>query len=191
MTTSLTFTSKKTRSVLVMVVLAMLLSFASVIYASDPVDTDSDGVEDALDNCPTVANPDQANSWGGDAGDACESPRYDAKDYLVAAFAQADGVALWGYCVDKVCSEFGLIDPLKLTPTSTLRTGDASNSGYYSLTSFLYEDEHGADVYQVKFYINGTLIDNDLKILRHSDGSWSMQARGGDTMYIGNIPAKE
>lgn len=37
-------------------------------------DRDSDGVDDDSDNCPDVANPDQANSDGRGAGDACELP---------------------------------------------------------------------------------------------------------------------
>ncbi len=38
------------------------------------VDTDGDGILDAQDNCPAVANPDQANSDGAaDGGDACDA----------------------------------------------------------------------------------------------------------------------
>jgi hypothetical protein len=38
------------------------------------VDTDNDGVSDALDNCPTISNEDQANSDGAnDGGDACDA----------------------------------------------------------------------------------------------------------------------
>lgn len=37
-------------------------------------DVDSDGVDDTEDNCPTVANPDQADSNGDGRGDACVDP---------------------------------------------------------------------------------------------------------------------
>ena len=35
-------------------------------------DRDGDGIPDAVDNCPTVANPDQENNYGTAKGDACE-----------------------------------------------------------------------------------------------------------------------
>lgn len=38
-----------------------------------PVDTDGDGVCDDVDNCPTIANPGQENTFGGLEGDACET----------------------------------------------------------------------------------------------------------------------
>lgn len=44
--------------------------------ADDPLpsapDADGDGVPDASDNCPSVANPDQRNSYDDARGDACE-----------------------------------------------------------------------------------------------------------------------
>jgi hypothetical protein len=38
-----------------------------------PVDTDKDGVPDAVDNCPNVANPGQADSDKDGVGDACDN----------------------------------------------------------------------------------------------------------------------
>ncbi len=37
-------------------------------------DPDGDGVPNGVDNCPTVANPDQADADGDGVGDACEAP---------------------------------------------------------------------------------------------------------------------
>jgi hypothetical protein len=35
-------------------------------------DTDGDGIPDSTDNCPTIANPNQADNYGSPKGDACE-----------------------------------------------------------------------------------------------------------------------
>ncbi len=41
-------------------------------FKSRPADEDGDGVSDSLDNCVTVANPDQIDQDGDGAGDACD-----------------------------------------------------------------------------------------------------------------------
>ncbi len=40
---------------------------------SEPLDSDSDGVVDEHDNCPNVANPDQADTNEDGVGDACSN----------------------------------------------------------------------------------------------------------------------
>ena len=54
---------------------------AGYIFDADcslvPVDADGDLVPDASDNCPAVANPDQADRHGSPAGDACEDTDAD------------------------------------------------------------------------------------------------------------------
>jgi predicted extracellular nuclease len=60
---------------------------APVAYFSFPADNDDDGLPDAEDNCPTVANPDQANADLDSLGDACDAcPNDPAND------ADGDGV---------------------------------------------------------------------------------------------------
>jgi hypothetical protein len=50
-------------------------SFANFKYTDDaPVDGDGDGVPDRFDNCPQVANADQADADGDWVGDACDLP---------------------------------------------------------------------------------------------------------------------
>ena len=54
-------------------------AFSVVVYEIDvgvecveqDMDTDADGVADCVDNCPLTYNPDQADTHGGPAGDAC------------------------------------------------------------------------------------------------------------------------
>ena len=43
-------------------------------------DLDNDGIDDAVDNCPAVANPSQADSNGNGVGDACEPMAFDPGD---------------------------------------------------------------------------------------------------------------
>jgi hypothetical protein len=53
------------------VVSGQQMPLALVLDAGALPDSDGDGVPDAVDNCPTVPNPDQASSDGGSVGDAC------------------------------------------------------------------------------------------------------------------------
>lgn len=55
------------------------------------VDTDGDGVADGIDNCPAVANADQADSNGNGVGDACDSNTQGPGQQQQAPPADADG----------------------------------------------------------------------------------------------------
>ena len=49
-----------------------LFNFNGTIYDFEP-DSDGDGIPNGSDNCPLVANPDQANNDGDAEGDACDA----------------------------------------------------------------------------------------------------------------------
>src|SRR6185295_1794316 len=47
-------------------------------YSPGALDVDGDGIDETCDNCPEVANPDQADSDGDGPGDACDNCRLTA-----------------------------------------------------------------------------------------------------------------
>lgn len=47
-------------------------SGAIYVFVQPPADYDGDGVPDESDNCPLIANPDQADADGDGVGDACD-----------------------------------------------------------------------------------------------------------------------
>jgi hypothetical protein len=60
---------------------------------SQPTDTDGDGVPDNVDNCPTVANPDQHDHDGDGRGDAC-----DVCPHIPDAGGDSDGDGVGDAC---------------------------------------------------------------------------------------------
>jgi hypothetical protein len=56
------------------VLLAIAISLVPRLAISQSTgDADGDGIPDAIDNCPSVANPDQADADGDGIGDACDN----------------------------------------------------------------------------------------------------------------------
>jgi uncharacterized repeat protein (TIGR01451 family) len=53
------------------------MTFDQAIVGAGMVDSDGDGISNGSDNCPAVANPDQADSDGDGIGDVCEVPIAD------------------------------------------------------------------------------------------------------------------
>lgn len=51
----------------------LVFAFSALAFRASIVDADGDGVDDALDNCPDVANPDQADTDGEGIGDLCDN----------------------------------------------------------------------------------------------------------------------
>lgn len=62
--------SLTTRSALLFLLPALAMLAAAPALA---VDSDGDGHDDATDNCPTIANVDQADADNNGIGDACEA----------------------------------------------------------------------------------------------------------------------
>jgi hypothetical protein len=66
------------RTGVILVAICSLLLVVTLAWAAKPVkDADNDGVPDADDNCPAIANPNQEDSDGDGVGDACETANLD------------------------------------------------------------------------------------------------------------------
>ncbi len=111
---------------------------------TDPENPDSDGdrAVDGKDNCPTVFNPDQANSDGDSLGDACE--HLNGPPMIVEDYAATDGVPIK---IDVLANDFDR--DRNLDPGSLQVIGEPEH-GSVSLqeTHFLYKpnpDHQGID----------------------------------------------
>jgi hypothetical protein len=68
---------------------------ATVSLSTTTVDGDSDGVPDALDDCPTVSNPRQDDADGDGNGDACDACAHSPRTALCDNFEAGIDPSLW------------------------------------------------------------------------------------------------
>jgi hypothetical protein len=83
--------------------------------ASQIPDQDRDGVPDEIDNCPSIANPEQRDQNGDGVGDDCEAtgdggatdgpPVIEPEGRPAGAPCTASSECAPGFCVDSVCCE--------------------------------------------------------------------------------------
>ncbi len=109
----------------------------TVVPPPDDTDDDDDGVPDTSDNCPSAANPDQANLDGDAQGDVCDldddnDGRNDTSDNCptIANSDQAnfDGDAQGDAC-DGDDDNDGLADPQDPNDNNVNSDGDSKNDG--------------------------------------------------------------
>jgi hypothetical protein len=151
-------------------------------------DADNDGVLNAADNCPTVANPGQEDGWGSGAGDACDTSLYDSGNGVKIFFqtrrgSQAGVYDIYAACGAKgdgnKCYRIATLNPARLTqaagPQKLNPTSEAF--GWRAEVYFLGESNNERS-YQVNVYDSGgALRDDRFLLLVKSDGSTTWRKR--------------
>jgi hypothetical protein len=93
------------------------------IYRADPLgDLDGDGVDDEVDNCPSVANPDQLDTDGDGLGNACDDD--DDADGL----SDADEVTFETDPLDPDSDDDGMLDGAEVLAADGTGCPDPTNS---------------------------------------------------------------
>lgn len=121
-------------------------------------DPDGDGLLNCHDNCPTVANPDQADMDGDAIGDACD-PDVDGDGVANANDVCLDTPALGSVTTDALKKNRYAVDA-----TGAFTSADGSDSGY-TITDTEGCDEHqiidalGLGEGHTKFGLSGSALD--------------------------------
>ncbi|MCC7516872.1 MAG: FG-GAP repeat protein, partial [Pseudomonadales bacterium] len=112
---------------------ASLLLFSTVLYAAD---TDGDGVDDAIDNCPAIANADQLNSdtasFASTAGWS-SSNGFGACSGLYTSTPCMDGTNLiFSYVTSRVSRSITVLNPATIQMSVNVRGNPSGSSSYDS-----------------------------------------------------------
>jgi hypothetical protein len=99
-------------------VVAPKIVVAPVGSDPDHLDSDRDGVPDPIDNCPYVANHDQADARGDGVGDVCASPSLDGAGDLsdAAVLADASDLAAGDLASTDLAGDFAGVPDFAVTP---------------------------------------------------------------------------
>ncbi|MDA8658406.1 cadherin domain-containing protein [Flavobacteriaceae bacterium] len=87
-------------------------------------DSDGDGITNSLDNCPTVANADQADADGDGVGDVCDN----CKDVINSNQVDTDGDGIGNACDDDDDND-GVNDSQDAFPTNAEESVDSDGDG--------------------------------------------------------------
>lgn len=137
-------------------------------YAPDG-DVDFDLVENAVDNCPEVGNPDQGDTWGDlGVGDECDQNFYTngSSVYEVKIFQQHYGAFHIYGCEGVNCGFVAILESAELAPDDVLQVESENFTGW--IVEATYVNSSGEnDVYNVKIYdADGNVYVDNLQILK-------------------------
>jgi len=163
-------------------------------------DPDDDGVPNLLDNCPNDPNPDQLDTYGGPAGDACEPPT--AARNGVTVFQALNVINIYGDCspapmlgpdktmcqlvaqFDPTDTELASLNVLSAPPGSRfVRIEFPPNNDWYVDVHFIRRifptpGEPPVTIYQINVYDGfGNLITDNFIILVNQDGTFTVAER--------------
>ncbi len=138
-------------------------------------DSDDDGLLNAADNCPFIANPGQEDNWGATGiGDACDQDFYFSKigRTEVKMFQQHYGAFHFYACSADGCGLVAVIDPPALAKDAALRL--YSERFDWSLEASFVVESGSQTIYDVTIFdAEGIVYVDDLQLLlAETDLSW-------------------